>query len=65
MTGSRTKLPSGTVTFLRTDVEGSMAMAAALGARWDDANARQLALIRDSVGRHGGTTVRTEGDAVF
>jgi predicted ATPase/class 3 adenylate cyclase len=65
VTASRTKLPSGTVTFLRTDVEGSMGLAAALGTRWDDANARQLALIRESVGRHGGVTVRTEGDAVF
>lgn len=60
-----TTLPSGTVTFLRTDVEGSMRLAAALGARWDGANARQLTLVRDSVGRHGGIIVRTEGDAAF
>ena len=34
----RSDLPTGTVTFLRTDVEGSMALARALGARWDDLN---------------------------
>ena len=34
----RSDLPTGTVTFLRTDVEGSMALARALGARWDEVN---------------------------
>ncbi len=61
----RPSLPTGTVTFLRTDVEGSMAMARSLGARWDDVNADHLALIRRAVTDHGGTCVRTEGDAMF
>ena len=65
MTSSRSSLPTGTVTFLRTDVEGSMRLAAALGSRWDELNAAQLAVVRDAVGAHGGVTVRTEGDAVF
>jgi class 3 adenylate cyclase len=58
-------LPTGTVTFLRTDVEGSMGLTRALGERWDDVNARHVALIREAVDAHRGTVVRTEGDAVF
>ena len=61
----RTDLPTGTVTFLRTDVEGSMGLARALGAGWDDVNATHLGLIRRAVDAHGGVCVRTEGDAVF
>ena len=58
-------LPTGTVTFLRTDVEGSMRLARAQGAAWDELNAAQLAIVRDAVAARGGVTVRTEGDAVF
>jgi predicted ATPase/class 3 adenylate cyclase len=61
----RMDLPTGTVTFLRTDVEGSMAMARALGSRWDAINATHLGLIRAAVDAHGGVCVRTEGDAFF
>jgi class 3 adenylate cyclase len=52
-------LPTGTVTFLRTDVEGSMSLARELGARWDDVNATHLGLIRRSVDAHGGAAVMT------
>src|SRR3712207_55392 len=65
MTATRTDLPTGTVTFLRTDVEGSMGLARALGTRWDELNAAQLDIARASVDGHGGVTVRTEGDALF
>jgi predicted ATPase/class 3 adenylate cyclase len=58
-------LPTGTVTFLRTDIEGSMGLARALGARWDAVNESHMGLIRSSVEEHGGISVRTEGDAVF
>jgi predicted ATPase/class 3 adenylate cyclase len=58
-------LPTGTVTFLRTDVEGSMVLARELGARWDSLNETHLDLLRDAVERHGGVRVRTEGDALF
>jgi predicted ATPase/class 3 adenylate cyclase len=58
-------LPIGTVTFLRTDVEGSMRLARSQGSAWDDLNAMQLAIVRRAVGGHGGVVVRTEGDAVF
>ena len=57
-------LPTGTVTFLRTDVEGSMGLTRALGERWDAVNARHIDLIRTAVTAHDGRVVRTEGDAV-
>ena len=62
---SRLPLPTGTVTFLRTDVEGSMALAQALGSAWDEVNAAHLDMLRTAVQDHGGVCVRTEGDAVF
>jgi predicted ATPase/class 3 adenylate cyclase len=63
--GRRRSLPTGTVTFLRTDVEGSMGLALALGSDWDGINGTHLGLLRDAVERHDGVCVRTEGDAMF
>ena len=45
------ELPTGTVTFLRTDVEGSMRLVRELGPRWDAVNAAHMDVIRRSV--HG------------
>ena len=61
----RPELPTGTVTFLRTDVEGSMRLARTLGSGWDVLNDRQLGIVRGVVRERDGVTVRTEGDAVF
>jgi predicted ATPase/class 3 adenylate cyclase len=61
----RRDLPTGTVTFLRTDVEGSMALARALGVSWDAINAAHMGILRQAVERHGGVCVRSEGDALF
>lgn len=58
-------LPTGTVTFLRTDVEGSMGLMRTIGSDWDGVNAAHLGIIRDAVEGHGGVRVRTEGDAMF
>lgn len=58
-------LPTGTVTFLRSDVEGSMRLVHALGPAWEAVNATHLGTIRSAVDRHGGVVVRTEGDALF
>ena len=65
MVTNRVDLPTGTITFLRTDVEGSMRLTRSLGAAWDDLNATHIAIIRETVESRGGITVRTEGDAVF
>jgi class 3 adenylate cyclase len=64
-TDERRDLPTGTVTFLRSDVEGSMELVRALGSAWDHLNTAHLDLIRAAVEARGGTTVRTEGDAFF
>ncbi|HKQ17924.1 MAG TPA: NB-ARC domain-containing protein, partial [Solirubrobacterales bacterium] len=58
-------LPTGTVTFLRTDVEGSMRLVRDLGPEWDAVNATHMGLIRRTIDDAGGTVVRTEGDAMF
>ena len=59
------RLPVGTVTFLRTDVEGSMGWVRRLGSGWDDVNAAHLAIVRRAIEDRGGVVVRTEGDACF
>ena len=60
----RTDLPSGTVTFLVSDVEGSTRLLHELGP---DAYARALAehrrIVRAASQAHGGTEVDTQGDA--
>jgi predicted ATPase/class 3 adenylate cyclase len=58
-------LPTGTVTFMRTDVEGSMRLVRALGPAWDAVNGTHMGLVRRAIDEHGGTVVRTEGDAIF
>jgi predicted ATPase/class 3 adenylate cyclase len=61
----RRALPTGTVTFLRTDIEGSMGLALELGRSWDAVSASHVGIIRREVDEHGGMCVRTEGDAIF
>jgi predicted ATPase len=59
-------LPSGTVTFLFTDVEGSTKLLHELGAdRYADALAEHRRVIRESFAQHGGVEVDTQGDAFF
>jgi len=58
-------LPSGTVTFLFTDIEGSTRLLHELGDRYADVLAEHRRIIRDAFGRHGGVEVDTQGDAFF
>ncbi|HJP71327.1 MAG TPA: adenylate/guanylate cyclase domain-containing protein [Candidatus Limnocylindria bacterium] len=59
-------LPSGTVTFLFTDVEGSTKLLHALGPEaYADALATHRRMLRDAFTRHGGVEVDTQGDAFF
>ena len=60
-----TALPTGTVTFLFTDIEGSTRLLARLGARYADVLAAHHRVMRDAVRQHGGREVHTEGDAFF
>ena len=58
-------LPVGTVTFLFTDIEGSTGLLSALGDRYPALLATHNGLLRDSIARHGGIELSTEGDAFF
>jgi predicted ATPase/class 3 adenylate cyclase len=58
-------LPSGTVTFLFTDIQGSTRMADVLGERWPAVLARHNHLLAEAVAEQGGVVFGTEGDAVF
>jgi predicted ATPase/class 3 adenylate cyclase len=61
-----TRLPTGTVTFLFTDVEGSTTLLERLGGEaYAAALAKHRRLVRDAVTRHGGVEVDTQGDALF
>ncbi|MDQ3671891.1 MAG: tetratricopeptide repeat protein [Actinomycetota bacterium] len=59
------ELPSGTVTFLFTDIEGSTRLVEALGSGYVDVLAEHRRLIRDAVARRGGVEFGTQGDAIF
>src|SRR5213082_1640866 len=59
------ELPSGTVTFLFTDVEGSTRLLQELGDAYADALAEHRQMLRKAFARHGGVEVDTQGDAFF
>ena len=62
----RADLPSGTVTFLFTDVEGSTKLLHELGAEgYAEALAEHRRVIREACAREGGVEVDTQGDAFF
>jgi len=62
----RTDLPSGTVTVLFTDVEGSTKLLHELGPqRYAEALGEHRRIVRDVLGRHRGVEVDTQGDAFF
>ena len=61
-----TELPSGTVTFLFTDVEGSTRLLHELGPeRYAEALADHRRIVREACAVHGGVEVDTQGDAFF
>jgi predicted ATPase/class 3 adenylate cyclase len=65
MTSVRRDLPSGTVTFLFTDVEGSTKVLHELGDEYADLLGEHRRVLRDAFARHGGVEVDTQGDAFF
>lgn len=60
-----TQLPSGTVTFCFTDIEGSTQLFAKLGPRFMELLDDHRRIIRDAVAAHDGAEVKTEGDGFF
>jgi predicted ATPase len=60
------QLPSGTVTLLFTDVEGSTKLLHDLGVEaYAEALARHRHVVRTAFAAHGGVEVDTQGDAFF
>jgi class 3 adenylate cyclase len=60
------ELPTGTVTFLFTDVEGSTKLLHKLGAEaYAGALAEHRRVIREATAAHDGVEVDTQGDAFF
>jgi len=63
---TRSDLPSGTVTFLFTDVEGSTSLLHELGEEsYAGALAEHRRVLREAFAAHGGFEVDTQGDAFF
>jgi WD40 repeat protein/class 3 adenylate cyclase/energy-coupling factor transporter ATP-binding protein EcfA2 len=58
-------LPSGTVTFLFTDIEGSTRLLRRLGERYVEVVGRHDRLVRAACAHHGGREITTQGDAFF
>jgi class 3 adenylate cyclase len=59
------ELPTGTVTFLFTDIEGSTRLLTRLPGRYAELLAEHQRVLRATFGEHGGREVHTEGDAFF
>ncbi len=59
------ELPSGRVTLLFTDVEGSTRLLHELGDGYADVLADHRRTLREAFARHHGTEVDTQGDAFF
>ena len=60
----RHALPTGTVTFLFSDIEGSTRLVQDLGpARYREVLEEHHRVLRDAFGRHDGTERGTQGDS--
>ncbi len=60
-----TSLPTGTLTLLFSDIEGSTVLLRRLGPDWGAALSAQRAILRAAFAAHGGTEMGTEGDSFF
>jgi len=58
------QLPTGTVTFLYTDIEGSTQLARTFPDAWPQAQARHHALLETAIATRHGVIFRTVGDEV-
>ena len=58
-------LPTGTVTFLFTDIEGSTRLLQDVGDDYRQILAVHAGIVRDAIEAHSGLVVSTEGDSFF
>ena len=61
----RSELPTGTVTFLFTDIEGSTRLLQELGDGYAAVRDEQADIIRRAIAEGGGVEVSTQGDSFF
>ena len=59
------ELPTGTVTFLFTDIEGSTRLLKQLGQLYDTVLSDHQRILRECFEAHGGREVDTQGDSFF
>ena len=59
------QLPSGTVTFVFSDIEGSTALLKQLGEGYDAVLSNHRRLMRETFTERGGVEIDTQGDAFF
>jgi class 3 adenylate cyclase len=62
---ARRQLPTGTVTLVFTDIEGSTRLLQELGNRYGEVLGEHRRILREAFQRHGGVEVDTQGDAFF
>jgi len=59
------ELPSGTVTFLFSDIEGSTRLLEQLGDRYEEVLRDHRRILREQLSAAGGQEIDTQGDAFF
>jgi class 3 adenylate cyclase len=59
------QFPTGTVTFLFTEIEGSTRLLQELGADYGSVQNDHMQIMRDAITVGGGVEIRTEVDAFF
>jgi predicted ATPase/class 3 adenylate cyclase len=57
--------PTGTVTFLFTDIEGSTRLLRGLGEAYESLQDEHASIMRAAIAQGSGVEIRTEGDAFF
>jgi class 3 adenylate cyclase len=60
-----TSLPSGTVTFFFSDIEGSTELLKRLGDGYGELIAEHRRIVREALGAHDGVEIDTQGDSFF
>src|SRR5207237_10761876 len=65
LNGRMADLPSGTVTLLFSDIEGSTSLLSRLGPVYAEALDAQRVILRDAWEAHNGVELGTEGDSFY
>ena len=65
VTAPASSLPTGRVTFLFTDIEGSTRLVQQSGDRWADLLAEHCQIMRGAIRDAQGVEIGTEGDSFF